>query len=149
MMKKLGLSLLFLALSAQTLLAESSRVERFHNQKRHHTFLSERPHRIHHIRPSHFHREHYYRQGPHSVRYRYREPNYFANRCDGSAIVIPRPYYHDRYDRVRYRIGSRIDRLPYGARAVIIDDIYYYTYQNYYFLPQRRSGVRFYVVVDL
>ena len=48
----------------------------------------------------------------------------------------------------RYPIGSMISTLPAGASTVIIDDVRYYEYENQYFLPKRRSGVRMYLVVD-
>jgi hypothetical protein len=77
--------------------------------------------------------------------YRYRDVYYQSDRC-GAYRVVQNPYYHDS---VRYRIGERIRELPLGASAVIIDNVRYYEYGEYYFLPQRRAGVRFYLVVNL
>jgi hypothetical protein len=77
--------------------------------------------------------------------YRYGGVYYQAESCGGYRVV-DNPYYHDS---VRYRIGERIRELPLGASAVIIDNVRYYAYREYLFLPQRRSGVTLYLVVNL
>ena len=136
-MKNIRLALSLLLLFELSAVADISRVEAFHNQKKHHSlayYPRDYSHRgLHRIRPYH-------------DRYRYRDRVYPRRGCDRRYRFVSDPLYHDRY---RYRVGSYIERLPLGASAVIIDDVRYYRYGNHYFLPQRRAGVRLYLVLDL
>ncbi len=77
--------------------------------------------------------------------YRYHDVYYQREFGRRGYRVVENPYSHQRFC---YHVGEMVNTLPLGASEVIIDNVRYYEHDNYYFRPQRRNGVRMYLVVD-
>ncbi len=77
--------------------------------------------------------------------YRYHDVYYQREFGVRGYRVVSNPYRSQTYC---YQVGSMVDTLPLGARDVIIDNVRYYEYENYYFKPQRRNGIQMYLVVN-
>ena len=158
-MKTIALSLLCLFGLQTVVLAQSTRVEQFHYKHYIHSPSHVSPYIRPYRSPSQYHDS--TMRGPHRiisqrprVEYRYAPRyNYYPRerviypqrRVYQSSCAVPSPM---PYAQQHYRVGQRIRELPYGSMEVIIDDRRYYQYEDVYFLPQRRSGVHMYLVVD-
>ena len=77
--------------------------------------------------------------------YHYNDVYYQREREREGYRVVTNPYQNHA---LRYQVGTMISTLPHGATRVIIDNVQHYQYEDQYFLPRRRSGVRMYLVVD-
>jgi hypothetical protein len=156
-MKGIAISLFLLSGVQSAVLAQSTRVEQFHHKH----YIQAPSHRSPYISP--YRSPSLYHGGgigrPHRiisqrprVEYRYAPRyNYYPRQR-----VYPQRVYQTPcavqpsmpYIQRHYRVGQRIRELPYGSMEVIIDNRRYYQYEDVYFLPQRRSGVHMYLVVD-
>ncbi len=205
--KTIGVTLAFLLSFQVSTLADTTRVEAYHNSKhysgpsrsdvdRSHQYVQSRrigsQHRRHHLvqtTPQHLHASHHIRPSHRRIGHHDRRGVFYRPSNQGFQVVqapigaiissLPIGYTHMRIsDRDYYRYndvyyqrefgahgyqvvhnpymnqtfcyqaGDMIDTLPLGASAVIIDNVRYYEYNNYYFRPKNRGGLRMYLVVD-